>query len=166
MIDEVRRVVGTRPATVADLPALRYTDQVVRESLRLYPPVWTMFVRQPVVDVELGGFHIPKGTWIYILPWVTQRDARFFPDPLQFDPERFSEERVGSIVPYSWIPFGAGPHICIGQSLALAEMSLIVATTLQRYRLELTPGQGPIVPEPLIAVRPKGGLPMRVTAVG
>ncbi|MCC7423848.1 MAG: cytochrome P450 [Planctomycetaceae bacterium] len=160
--EEVATVLGDRPATAEDLPKLKYTDCVIRESLRLYPPVWILFVRQTVEDIELGNFQLPKGTWIYILPWVTQRDPRFFPDPLRFDPDRFSEERISSIPQYSWIPFGAGPHICIGQGLALAEMSLIVATTLQRFRLEAVPRTEPVVPEPLLAIRPKGGLMMTI----
>ncbi len=162
LIAEVKDVLDGRRATFADVPRLAYADRVVRETLRLYPAVWTLFTRTPTQDVELGSYTIPKGSWVYVFPWVTHRDPRFFPDPLRFDPDRFSPERAGEIPQYAWIPFGGGPHVCIGQGLAITEMVLILATTLQRFRLALSPDQGPIVPEPLLAIRPKGGLRMCV----
>lgn len=159
LIDEARGVLAGRDATAEDLPRLAYTDMVVREALRLYPPVWTLFVRVPEAEFELGGYRIPRGTWLYIFPWVTQRDARFFPRPLTFDPERFSPRRAAEVPQYGWIPFGAGPHACIGQHLATCEMVLILATVLSRFRLALAPNQPrDVVPEPLLAIRPKGGL--------
>lgn len=164
MIAEVDSVLGTHSATGADLPRLTYLHQVVRETLRLYPAVWTLFIRVPVQEIELGGYRIPQGTFLYMFPWVTQRDPRFWKDPLQFDPERFAPDRESQIIPYSWIPFGAGPHVCIGQLLATSEMVLIAATLLQRCRLAFAAGQSAEVePEPLLAIRPKGGLRMTVT---
>lgn len=160
LLDETARVLGDRPATAEDLPRLEYTERVVRESLRLYPPVWTLFVRVALTDVELGGYTIPKGSWVYIFPWVTQRDPRFFENPEVFDPDRFAPGRVEKIPQYSWIPFGGGPHVCIGQSLALNEMILVLPTILQRFRLVAVPNQPPVVPEALLAIRPKGGLQM------
>ncbi len=159
---EVHAVLGDRLPTFHDVPRLVRIDQVVRETLRLYPPVWTLFARVPSEDLLLGGYRIPRGAWVYIFPWVTQRDERFFPNADTFDPDRFSPERAATIAPYSWIPFGAGPHACIGQMLAITEMTLIVATTLQRFRLELPEGHHPVVPEPLLAIRPRDGLFMTV----
>ena len=165
LIEETQRVLGDRPAMADDLPNLVYTSSVVHESLRLYPPVWALFARVPQADVELGGYTVPAGSWVYIFPWVTQRDPRFFADPERFDPGRFAPERADQIPQYAWIPFGGGPHVCIGQSLAVNEMVLIVATILQKFRLKLAPDQPrEVVPEPLLAIRPKGGLRMVVQA--
>jgi cytochrome P450 len=137
---------------------------VVREALRLYPPVWALFARIPNDDIELVGYTISAGSRVSIFPWMTQRDARFFEEPEKFDPERFAPGRVETIPQYAWIPFGAGPHVCIGQSLALNEMMLIVPTILQKYRLSFAPDQPrEVVPEPLLAIRPKGGLRMTLS---
>jgi cytochrome P450 len=161
LVEETRQVLGQRPATAGDLPNLRYSEMVVREALRLYPPVWALFARIPHNDVELAGYTIPAGSRVSIFPWMTQRDARFFEDPEKFDPERFAPGRIEKIPQYAWLPFGAGPHICIGQSLAINEMTLIVPTILQKYRLRFTPDQPrEVIPEPLLAIRPKGGLRM------
>lgn len=164
LIDEARQVLGSRSATADDLPNLRYAEMVVRESLRLYPPVWALFARIPEIDVELAGYTVPAGSWVYMFPWVTQRDPRFFDDPEKFDPERFAPGRVERIPQYAWFPFGGGPHVCIGQGLALNEMVLVLSTILQKFRLSLAPDQPrDVVPEPLLAIRPKGGLRMTVT---
>jgi cytochrome P450 len=161
LIAEAQGVVGGRAAAADDLPRLVYTDMVVREALRLYPPVWSLFIRVPDTNVEIGGWTIPGKSWVYIFPWVTQRDARFFERPLEFDPSRWEPGRVESISQYAWLPFGAGPHACIGQLLAMNEMTLVVATVLSRYRLEFAPGQSrDVSPEPLLAIRPRGGLQM------
>lgn len=162
LIEEADRVLVNRIATADDLPNLQFTSMVVREALRLYPPVWALFVRVAQSNVELGGYHFPKGTFFYVFPWVLHRLPHLFQNPDAFDPDRFSPERVGDIPHDAWIPFGAGPHICIGMSLALNEMTLIVASILQKWRLILAPEQGPVVPEPLLALRPKGGLQMLV----
>jgi cytochrome P450 len=163
LVAETNDVLGRRGATADDLPNLRFAQAVVREALRLYPPVWALFARSPLADIELAGYTIPAGSWLYIFPWVTQRDARFFEDPERFDPDRFLPGRVEDIPQYAWIPFGAGPHICIGQSLALNEMVLITATLLQKFRLSFAPDQPRnVVPEPLLAIRPRGGLRMCV----
>ncbi len=162
---EAQTVLGDRSATFADVPRLMLADQVVREALRLYPPVWLMFTREAVENVELGGVEIPKGSWIYISPWVTQRDPRFFPDPLKFDPARFAPGHMDGVSPYAWIPFGGGPHICIGMTLAITEMVLIVSTLIREFRLRMPPNQPPVVPEPLLAIRPLGGLPMDLERV-
>jgi cytochrome P450 len=162
--EEVDAVVGDRPATYADMPRLRRTEMAVKEALRLYPPSGFLFVREAVEDVELGGYPVRRGSWVFISPYVVQRDPRLFPDPEVFNPGRFAPGRAEEIPGYAWIPFGGGPRICIGSALALMEMVLVAATVLQRFRVGLAPGQGEVEPEVKIVLRPKGGLHMRLTA--
>src|SRR5262249_19518954 len=138
----VELVLGERPASIGDLPRLQYTGMVVKESLRLYPPIWDLTTREAVSNVELGGYEFPKGSWIALAPYVTQRDPRYFPNPHQFDPERFAAGRAEQIPPYAYFPFGAGPHVCIGNTFAMMEMTLVVATIWQQFRLALGPEQG------------------------
>jgi len=151
---EVRQVLGGRLPTAADLPQLVFTEAVVKETLRLYPPAWIWFAREAVTAVELGEYTIPAGGLVYVTPWVTQRDARWFADPERFAPERFLPENAGQIPPYAWCPFGGGPRSCIGSGFAMTEMVLVVATMLQRLRLALPAGQGPVALAPLMSLRP------------
>ena len=164
--DEVRGVVGDRAASYHDLPQLTYTEKVVKESMRLYPPTWALFMREALDEMTLGGYRVPRGSWLYASPFATHRDARFFTDPLRFDPERFSVERVSEIPRHAYFPFGVGPHTCIGNHFAMMEATLIVATLLQRHRVTLPPGERPVTAEALIAMRPEGGLRVRVTPSG
>lgn len=160
LLEEVDAVLGTRPATYSDLPRLRYTEMVVKESMRLYPPTWALFGREPADDVELGGYTLPRRSLVFIFPWGIQRNPRFFEDAEKFDPGRFGEDRIAALTPDAYIPFGLGPHVCIGAGFATMQMVLTVATVLQRFRLELAPNQGTVEPEPHIAIRPRGGLHM------
>jgi cytochrome P450 len=162
LLAEVRDVLGERPATYEDVARLRYLEMVLKESLRLYPPTVALFIREALEPVELGGYPVAKGDWVYLFAWVTQRDPRFFEEPEKFDPERFAPGRAEKIPPYAYFPFGGGPHVCIGNTFAQMEMALIVATVLQRYRLELAPDQGPVEPELHVAIRPRGGLRLRL----
>jgi cytochrome P450 len=163
--DEAQSVLGEREAGYADLPSLPYTAMVVKESLRLYPPTWALIPRVALTDVPLGDFVIRKGGWVYIYTWVLHRDSRFFPEPERFDPERFAPGRVESIPQHAYIPFGAGPHVCIGNAFAQMEMVLAVSTIIRRVRLMLPPDAPPVTIEPYVAIRPRGGLPLRVEAV-
>jgi len=160
LIEEVDEVLGSRPATYADLSRLTYAEMVVKESLRLYPPTWALFSREPGADVEVGGYTIPRGAKVFIFPWGIHRNPQFFQDAEKFDPERFAADRVEQMTPGAYIPYGLGPHLCIGASFASMQMLLTVVTVLQRFRLALVPGHGPVEPEPHIAIRPKGGLQM------
>jgi cytochrome P450 len=160
--DEARSVLQGRPATYADLSALAYTTQVVKESMRLYPPTWALIPRVARQSVTIGGYELPKGAWVYIYPWVLHRDARFFHEPERFDPDRFAPERIESIPQHAYIPFGAGPHVCIGNTFATMEMTLAIATILPQYRLTLPPDHPPVIPDAMIAIRPRDGLTMRV----
>ncbi len=164
--EEAQSVLAHRRATFADFERLIYVRQAIQEALRLYPPAWLLMVRQATENVELAGYPIRKGSWVYLMPWVTHRSERWFTDPLVFDPERFSPPRVGEIPPHAYFPFGGGPHVCIGEKFALMEMTLTAATILRSYRFALAPGQGPVEVEPHTAIRPRGGLRLAVERAG
>lgn len=163
LIEEIDAALGGNAPTLADVGRLPYVEMVIKESLRLYPPTWSLVPREVVEPVEIGGYRIARGSWIYIFPYVTQRDPRFFKDPETFDPERFSPVRIDEIPQHAYIPFGGGPRVCIGEKFAMMEMILIVATVLQKMRVKLAAEQGAVEPEPLIAIRPKGGLQLAIS---
>jgi cytochrome P450 len=160
---EVAAAIGTRTPTVEDLPRLRYARMVVEESMRLYPPVWG-FMRQAIGEDQVGGFRIPKRAVVTISPYVTHRHPAFWEDPERFDPERFAPELVRSRPRYAYLPFSGGPRLCIGNEFALMEAQLVVAMTVQRYRLHVVPGAH-VEPESRLTLRPRGGLPMAVSPV-
>ena len=153
---ELRDVLGGRAPTVSDLAQLTFTQQVVTEALRIYPPAWG-FGREALADCEIGGYAIPAGTTIIISPWVLHRDPRYFEHPTEFRPERWSGDFARQLPRFAYIPFGGGPRICIGNRFAMMEMILILATVAQRYRLQWH-GARPVVPLPSITLRPKGGI--------
>jgi cytochrome P450 len=163
LTEEVETTLAGRPPAWDHLPQLTYTEAVIKESLRLYPPNWGTFPREAVDDVELGGFVVPKGCQVLVSPYVLHHDPRSFPDPDRFDPERFLSERAESIPQFAYIPFGAGPRVCIGATFALMTMKLVLATVLQEYRLALAPGQGEPEIEALLVLRPDGGLRLTVS---
>lgn len=126
--------------------------------MRLYPPAHTM-ARQPIAPDTVLGHRIPAGAEVLIVPWLLHRKPSLWERPDRFEPERFSPERAASRPRFAYIPFGAGPRICIGAAFAMAEAMLIVATIAQRYRLRLKPGY-PVEPQGLITLRPRNGLRM------
>jgi cytochrome P450 len=150
---------GQQTVRHADLPRLKYLEMVVKESMRLYPATAFLFGREALEDVELGGYTLKRGSWVFISPFIVQRDARNFPDPLVFDPERFAPHRSDEIPAYSYLLFGAGPRTCVGNALATNELVLVAATVLQQYRMVLD--QPAPEPEMEVVLRPKGGLRMR-----
>jgi cytochrome P450 len=156
--DELDRVLGDRAPGLADLPQLKYVEMVVKETMRLYPPAWN-FGRQPVENIEIGGYTIRKGSTVFISPYVMHHHPRYFEDPETFDPERFSPENEARITKFSYIPFGAGPRVCIGNSFAMMEAQLILATMAQRCRLSLLPGQE-VALEALVTLRPRDEIRM------
>ncbi len=154
---------GGRLPTIEDLPRLRYTGMVISESMRLYPPVWTL-VRRAEVDDVIDGVPIPKHSFVAVAPIVCHRNPKIFENPEGFDPERFAPERAAAIPRYAYLPFSTGPRQCIGNTFALMEAQLVLAALASRYRLELVPGH-PVVPEPTVTLRPKYGLQMFVKRI-
>ncbi len=137
--------------------------QVLKESLRLYPPAYAI-ARSAVRDTEIGGFPILKNDIVFVAQWLLHRDPRWFPDPLHFDPDRFLPEREAQIPKYAYLPFGGGRRICIGNHFALTEGQIILNTIAQRFSMELVSRRA-LKFEPLITLRPKGGIPVRLRAV-
>jgi cytochrome P450 len=149
---ECEGVLAGRTPTQADLIALPYTLQVLKETLRLYPPAWVM-LRQAQQPFDVQGYTVPAGMRIAVSPYVTQRRPDLFPNPDYFDPERWIPDREIQLPRYAFFPFGAGPHQCIGQHLAMMEAHLILATVVQHVTFEILPDQQ-ITPVPLISLRP------------
>jgi len=147
--------------TLETLGTLKYTEQVLLETLRLYPPVWMLPTRSPIEDITIGGHVIPKGSMVFISPWVIHHDPRFFDDPQTFDPDRFSEGYKKRIPSFAFFPFSGGSRVCIGQHLAMMEAQIILSTVIQNFKLELEPDQE-IIPQPLVTVALKNGLKIRV----
>ncbi len=150
---ELDEVLGGRIPTLADVPRLRWTEMVLSESMRLYPPAWAMG-RQATVDVEIGPYRLPAGTYFFFSQYIMQRTPEYFPDPLRFRPERFTPEAKASRHKFTYFPFGGGSRQCIGESFAWMEAILLTATLAQKWRLRLVPGQ-PLAVQPKITLRSK-----------
>jgi cytochrome P450 len=158
--DEIDRELQGRLPTFDDVPRLRYVEMVLAESLRLFPPAWAMG-RYARADFQLGEYVLPAKTTVLISQFITHRDPRFFPDPLRFDPERFTPEAKARRSKLTYFPFGAGVRQCIGESFAWMEGVLLLATIAQKWRFRLVAGH-PVEPEPLITLRPKHGMRMHL----
>jgi cytochrome P450 len=158
--EELETVLAGRAPTFDDLSRLRYTENVFAESLRLYPPAWAMG-RYALNDFSLGEYYLPARTTVLMSQFVSHRDPRFFPDPLRFDPERFSAEGRAGRAKFTYFPFGAGPRQCIGESFAWMEGVLILATLAQKWKLRLAANHR-VEPQPLITLRPKYGMQMLI----
>jgi cytochrome P450 len=158
---EVRSALGERLPQVADLPRLAYVEQVFKETLRLCPPIY-FFSREAAEPVEVGGYTLPPSSQVFLSPYLTQHDERWFPDPERFDPLRFSPENERRMRACAWFPFGAGPRACVGRGFAMLEGTLILAVALQRCRLRPAAGQGE--PRRLwqLSLHPQGGLCLAV----
>ncbi len=153
---ELDDVLGGRPPTLEDLPRLKYTDMIVREAMRLYPPAYGLG-REAIEECEIGGFRVPRKTQIFMFQWATQRDPRFFPEPETFRPERWTEEFTGNLPKYAYFPFGGGPRFCIGNTFAMMEIMLVLATIGQQFRLSLAPDH-PVSILPAMSLRPRDGI--------
>lgn len=161
LLAEIDAVLAGRLPTFADVRRLKFTEMVVKESMRLYPVSAFFFGREALEDVELGGYTIPRGSWLLISPYILHHDPRYFKDPESFDPDRFQPDREDAIPPYVYVPFGGGPRTCSGNNFAMVQIILVIATVLQKFRLSLPPDQPPVEPELEVILRPKGSIRMR-----
>jgi len=153
---ELDAALADRLPTLEDLPRLPYTEMVVAESMRLYPPAWAMG-RMSTAEVEIGPYKLPKGTFVFFSQYLVHRDPKYFPDPQQFRPERFTPEAKASRPKFAYFPFGGGGRQCIGESFAWMEAILVLATIAQKWRLNVVPNQK-IALQPKITLRPKYGI--------
>ncbi|HLI65973.1 MAG TPA: cytochrome P450 [Caulobacteraceae bacterium] len=157
--EELDRVLGGRTPMIEDIPNLPYTRMVLDETMRLYPPAPGISSRIALADDEVCGVKIKKGTAIGVAPWVQHRHERLWDDPVRFDPERFTPEKNAARPRFAYMPFGAGPRICIGAVLATTEAMLILATLAQRFTPKLSPGQD-VKLQARITLRPLNGMRM------
>jgi cytochrome P450 len=151
---------GRTPA-YEDLMKLRYSRMVVEESMRLYPPVWTL-ARTAVNEDEIGGYRIPAGSEILIFPYITQRHPKWWQDPEVFRPERFAPENSAARPRYAYLPFGAGPRTCIGLNFAMTEILVALTLILQRFRITLAIDPAAVRADPSVTLQPRPGVPVRL----
>jgi cytochrome P450 len=156
--EEIDRVLQGRLPTIGDIPALPFVEKVTTEAIRLYPPAW-LIGRRALREYRVGGFVAPARAILVMSPYVLQRDARYFPDPERFDPDRWTPEFRAALPPFAYFPFGGGPRRCIGESFAWMELALVVATIAQQWTLVLVPGH-PVEPQPVVTLRTKHGMRM------
>ena len=153
---ELHEVLGGRQPTFADLPRLKYTEKIVKESMRLYPPAYAIG-REAIEPCEIAGFHVPARTQLFAFQWVTQRDPRYFDNPDNFDPDRWTDDFISRLPKYAYFPFGGGPRVCIGNNFAMMEIVLALATIGQKFRLPLVPDH-PVEILPAMSLRPRAGI--------
>jgi cytochrome P450 len=147
-----------------DLMKLRYSRMVVEESMRLYPPVWTL-ARTAVNDDEIGGYRITAGSEILIFPYITQRHPKWWQEPDAFRPERFAPENSAARPRYAYLPFGAGPRTCVGLNFAMTEILVALTLILQRFRITLAIDPATVRPDPSVTLQPRPGVPVRLERV-
>lgn len=157
---ELARVLAGRTPTYADLERLPYTEQVVKEALRLYPPA-PVIPRRASEDTTLGPYAVPGGSEVVLWSYLIHRDPRYYPQPERFLPERFAPDAEATRPKGAYLPFGAGQRACIGQAFAMIEAQLIVATLCAQLRFEYA-GRGPLRVRAGVTISPRGGMPMRL----
>ncbi|MGL5852452.1 MAG: cytochrome P450, partial [Phycicoccus sp.] len=160
MAAEIDEIVGDRLPTMDDYRLLKYTEAVVKETLRLYPAAWLLRFTA-ASDVEIGGHHVDEGTDVWMSQWATHRDPRWFPEADRFRPERWVGDAASDIPSHAWFPFGGGQHVCLGNRFALVEAVLVLATIARRFRLQVEPGLE-LPPQPLLTLQPGRDVPARV----
>jgi cytochrome P450 len=154
--EELDQELGGRLPAAADLPRLKFTEMIAKESMRLYPPAYGVG-REAIDDCEIGGFRIPRKSQLFMFQWVTQRDPRFFPEPDQFQPERWSEDLANALPKYAYFPFGGGPRACIGSYFAMMEVVLLLATIGRKFKFSLLQ-EHPVTLLPAMSLRPRDGI--------
>jgi cytochrome P450 len=158
---ELDEVLAGRLPTFDDVARLKYTEMVLAESMRLYPPAWAVG-RMALNDIEIGGYEVPKGSLVIMTQYIMHRDSRYFPEPLRFDPERWTPEAKETRPQFSYFPFGGGPRRCIGEGFAWMEGILLLATVAQRWQMRLVANH-PVQLQPVITLRAKHGMRMTLT---
>jgi cytochrome P450 len=158
---ELRVVLNGRSPGTQDLCRLRYTERVVKEAMRLYPPAWAI-VRNSLKDCEIGGYRVPAGATLVMSQWVMHRDPRYYDEPERFQPERWLDGRAKAAPKFAYFPFGGGPRTCIGASFAAMEAVLVLATIAQRYQIRIAPDD-PVEVLPTITLRPRHGIHVALT---
>ena len=161
--EEATEVLGDRLPVYEDLHRLRYTSMVIEEVMRLYPPVW-MLSRLAQAEDTVGGYHVPAGTDVLVCPYTLHRHPDFWDEPDRFDPTRFDPARSVHRPRYAYLPFGAGPRFCVGNNLGLMEAAFVLAMVAREMRLTTVAGYR-VVPEPMLSLRVRGGLPVTVHTV-
>jgi cytochrome P450 len=159
--EEATRVLAGRVPTFEDLPSLEFTERVLQESMRLYPPAWC-FEREAVEADEVGGYAIPGGTTIAVCPYVLHRNPAYWNEPDKFDPDRFLPERSTARSRFAYLPFGDGPRVCIGKGFAMMEAKIVLAMIAGSFHLKLASDK-PVELDPGITLRPMNGMPMTIT---
>ena len=157
---EIDQVLGGRTPGFDDLPALRYTERIMYEAMRLYPPAW-IIGREALHNFDLDGYRIERGSIVLMSPYVMHRDARYYPQPERFDPDRWLPEQSARLPKFAYFPFGGGPRVCVGERFAWMEGVLILAAIARKWRFRLAPGH-PVEPLPLITLRTRHGMKMTV----
>jgi cytochrome P450 len=163
IVKELRSVLdeGIRRPVVEDISKFRYLRKVFTESLRLYPPVWAIG-REAIEDITMGGYTIPAGSILVMSQYISHRDSRFFPQPDEFIPERWTIKMKSTLHKFAYFPFGGGPRICMGEPLAWMEGILLLVTILRYWKMEIL-SEHPVVLHPLITLRPRNGIKMIIT---
>jgi cytochrome P450 len=163
MREEIHAAVGDGKLTVTDLPKLPYLEMVVKESMRILPSVWA-FMRQPTEDVQMGDYVIPKGDQVLVSPYVIHHNSKYFDNPDEFRPERFSPENEKKLPKGAYVPFAAGARVCLGKAFAMMEARLILGTMVQHVDFKVSPDfELDFLAQ--LSLSPRGGLPMDVKFV-
>ena len=157
---EIDEVLGGQLPAFEDVARLKYTEMVLAESMRLYPPAWAVG-RRAVNDCKIGGYFVPKKSLVLMSQYVMHHDERYFHEPLHFKPERWTADERERRPQFSYFPFGGGPRRCIGEGFAWMEGILLIATLAQQWQMRLVPGH-PVALKPLMTLRPKHGMRMTV----
>jgi cytochrome P450 len=157
--EQIDAAIGSKPPALAELNALPYARMVLEESMRLYPPVWAT-IREARAEDQVGGFRVPAAATVTVSPWITHRHPRLWEDPERFDPERFTPERSAARPDFAYFPFGGGPRGCVGRQFAMIEGQILLTMIAQRFRLHGVAGD--VIPDPILTLRPRNGLAMRL----